>query len=188
MRPSPSSLYLGLFFFLLSCVPSFASCDGWQKTYETLYANICYSDEKELDAFTQNIGKRSFLFKESPEKTAMLTKNRVDRIVERVAKILDMYPLDLRFNIYIYTSQKELEKVYLKMGASHIFEKTPIAFYSHKNKVIYVSLENITDGILAHEIAHTVINFYFRIPPPGNMQEILAQYVDKHLWDGWGNE
>lgn len=104
-------------------------------------------------------------------------------IVERVCRILDMYPPNLHFNIYIYTLQRDIEKLYFRMGASHIFEKIPIAFYSHKSKTIYVSLENITSGVLAHEIAHAVINFHFHTPPPQRMQEILAQYVDKHLWE-----
>jgi hypothetical protein len=32
-------------------------------------------------------------------------------------------------------------------------------------------------------MAHAVINFYFKVPPPAKMQEILAQYVDLHVWD-----
>jgi hypothetical protein len=58
-----------------------------------------------------------------------------------------------------------------------------VAFYSHRTKAIYISLKSITDRSFAHETAHAVINFYFIIPPPGRMQEILAQYVDKHLWE-----
>lgn len=110
----------------------------------------------------------------------MLAKNRVDRIVEKIAAILDMHPPDLHFSIYLYQTYRELENTYRGMG---IMGKAPIAFYSHRTKAIYVSLENITDRILAHEIAHAVINFYFGTPPPGRMQEILAQYVDKHLWE-----
>lgn len=110
----------------------------------------------------------------------MLAKNRVDRIVEKISEILDMHPPDLYFTIKLYQNRREIESLYKSMGG---LGKAPIAFYSHRTKSIYVSLENITDRILAHEITHAVINFYFGTPPPGRMQEILAQYVDKYLWE-----
>lgn len=115
----------------------------------------------------------------NPEKNPMLTKTRVDKIVEKVKAILDMHPPDLNFSIYLYQSYREIEDTYRSMG---ILGKAPISFYAHRTKAIYVSIENITDKILAHEIAHAVIIFYFGTPPPAKMQEILAQYVDKHLW------
>ena len=59
----------------------------------------------------------------------------------------------------------------------------PVAFYYHGARNISVAIDNITDRILAHEIAHAVICIYFGAPPPARMQEVLAQYVDKHLWD-----
>jgi hypothetical protein len=110
----------------------------------------------------------------------MLAQGRVDRIVERVKAVFDMYPPDLHFGIYLFQTYDEIENAYKTMG---IWGKAPIAFYSHRTKAIYISIEDITDRILAHEIAHAIINFYFGTQPPGKMQEILAQYVDKHLWE-----
>lgn len=136
--------------------------------------------DKDLNSFTKNIGRGLSFLKESPERNPMLTKNRVDMIVERVSLLLDMHPPNLYFKIYIYLTYKELEREYLHLG---ILSKSPVAFYSHKNTAIYISLSDLTDGILAHEIAHAVINFYFVTPPPAQMQEILAQYVDRHLWE-----
>ena len=46
-----------------------------------------------------------------------------------------------------------------------------------------VAVDSVTDNIIAHEIAHAVINAYFVIPPPARMQEILAQYMDQHYTD-----
>ena len=59
----------------------------------------------------------------------------------------------------------------------------PVAFYSHGMAGIYLTTERLNAGILAHEIAHAVINAYFVTPPPAKMQEILSQYVDRHLND-----
>jgi len=91
-----------------------------------------------------------------------------------------MHPSELSFSIYLYQTYKEVEAIYRAIGGRG---KAPIAFYSHRTKTIYVSLESITDRILAHEIAHVIINAYFGTPPPERMQEILAQYVDKYLWE-----
>ena len=108
---------------------------------------------------------------------------KVDSLVDRVSRLLDMYPFDLHFNIYVYQNHKEMENAYTHMTTLGVYGRIPVAFYSHKNKAIHVSIENISAGILAHEIAHAIINFYFPEPPPERMQEILAQYVDKHLWE-----
>ena len=149
------------------------------KTYGTQYSTIYYSDDKYFYDFTRKIGSGLQLFSEGQEKNPALAKNRIDRIVEQVQKLLEMYPPEFHFKIYIYPSYKELKLIYLGMGN---LGKSPIAFYNHKAKAVYVSLVDITDGVLAHEIAHAVINSSFAVPPPARMQEILAQYVDRHLW------
>ena len=55
----------------------------------------------------------------------------------------------------------------------------PVAFYSHKDKTIYLSADNVTDRVLVHEIAHAVMNAYFIPLPPRHVQEILAHYVER---------
>lgn len=98
-----------------------------------------------------------------------LAKNAVDRITERVQSILDMFPDNFHVDIDLYPAYK----------------KGFIAFYSHNKRVINVYADRVTDGVLAHEIAHAVINAYFDTPPPAKMQEILTQYVDRHLWSDY---
>lgn len=176
-----------LFFLVLFSLPPEAAAEdsspaqagNWLGSYETQYSSIYYLKESDLNGFVKNIGRGISLFGETQEKNPMLAKNRVDDIVDRVTKILDMYPANLHFRIYIYPTYKDLELKYLGMG---IFGKTPIAFYNHKTRSIYVSLPDVRDGVLGHEIAHAVINVFFPVPPPARMQEILAQYADKHLW------
>ncbi|PKL50029.1 MAG: hypothetical protein CVV37_07380 [Nitrospira bacterium HGW-Nitrospira-1] len=147
---------LGLFLIIFA---QSLEAETWTKKLETQYTVIYYSNENDLDAFVGKAGN-------------------IDRIVNRVEGLLDMYPADLHFNIYIYQTYRETEAIYRTMGE---LDRAPIAFYSHKTKTVYISLETITDGVLAHEAAHVVINFYFVTPPPVRMQEILAQYVDRHL-------
>ncbi len=58
-----------------------------------------------------------------------------------------------------------------------------ISFYSPKYKTIFVSVKDIDLGVLAHEIAHAVIDFYYGMATPSKIQEVLAQYVESHLKD-----
>jgi len=174
--------YLAVIFILISPLSVFA-CDGWPKSLDTNYTSICYSDEKGLQRFTRSIGKSASFFSESTEKNPSATRERVDLLVDRVSRLLDMYPLDLHFNIYVHQTHKDVGNSYVRLSTLGVYGRVPVAFYSHKNKAVYISIENISAGILAHEIAHAIINFYFPESPPERMQEILAQYVDKHLWE-----
>ena len=142
---------------LLSCTPAFA-----EKTLQTEFTTIHYSDDSYLSDFLWRItGKRL-----NGEATGQLTRNRVDEIVEKVISILDMRPSPFRFDIYLEPHQS---------GGT-------IAFYSHERRAIIAVYNRVTDGVLAHEIAHAVMNAYFGTVPPEKTQEILAQYVDQNLW------
>jgi len=99
-----------------------------------------------------------------------LASNRIDRIIYRVQTILDMWPKNFRINIYLHRNALESNKV---------------AYHDHKSKSIHISVDYASDGVVAHEIAHAVINQYFPTPPPSKMKEILSQYVDKHLWSDY---
>lgn len=158
--------------------PRCSLAEGDFRQYETRYATVYYRTDKDFYGFSRNIGSLG-IFGRSSENAVAKTKERIDAVVTRVEAILDMHPSDLHVAVYIYATQKELEELSRGMG---IDSETPIAFYSPSRKTIFVSVENITEGVFAHEFAHAVICFYFVTPPPARMQEILAQFVDRNLW------
>jgi len=174
-RAFRTALVLGV--LLLFTLPSALFAETG-KVYQTSYAELRYANDRDLFTFTRNIGSGMSFLSENPEKNPLLAKSRVDRIVDMVERLLDMRPPGLRFSIRIFRSQAELDRAYHGLG---LMGNAPAAFYSHTTLSIAVSLENITDRILAHEIAHAVICRYFGTPPPMRMQEVLAQYVDRHL-------
>ncbi len=151
-----------------------------KKSYSTKYVTIQYSDEKELNGFARKIKGLGFFGFFKKKKDSKALTNSIDEIVEKVQEILDMHPPRLKFKIFLYPSYKDLEKEYRKFSLSG---ETPIAFYSTKKRAIFTSIEDISDRILAHEIAHAVISIYMPVSTPRKMQEILAQYVDVHLWE-----
>ena len=115
----------------------------------------------------------SFL-RENPEKNPLLAKTRVDKIVETICSLLDMHPPNLRFGITLYRTQSEVTSAYYRAsGTANAYNAhgaagaAPIAFYSHGPRNIAVAIDNITDNILAHEIAHAIISAYFVIAAAG---------------------
>lgn len=137
-----------------------------EKIFKTKYATIHYLEDKDLSDFLWRVGGQRYEFSTDTN----LARNRIDRIVERVETILDMWPKN--FNLDVYLETKELKP-------------NKVAYYEHKTKSIYSSIENVSDGVFAHEIAHAVISQYFSSPPPSKTQEILSQYVDKYLWSDY---
>jgi hypothetical protein len=134
--------------------------------FNTKYAAIHYYEDKDINDFIWHLGGKKFEFSSD----VGLAQNRIDRIIERVETILDMWPKSFSINIYLQRGDLELNKV---------------AFYNNKTKSIYVSIDNVSDGVFAHEVAHAIINQYFSSSPPSKTQEILTQYVDKYLWSDY---
>ena len=132
------------------------------KTFETRYATLHYTNEEDLYRFLWRISGKHVDVHTYPG----FAKSRIDRIVEKVQALLDMYPQRFHVNIRI----------------EHAYEKGPIASYSNESRTITAYSDRITDGVLAHELSHAIIYSYFTSPPPKKIQEILSQYVDKHLW------
>lgn len=166
-----------LIFALVAAGALYTIAEEWKK-YETNYTVIHYRKDDDLYKFTLRTGGFKFT-KEGLDDSIALAKFRVDKIMDRVQALLDMYPPGLKIKILSYPDYASLGEQYRGYGNTG---KPPIAFYLHKKRTIFLSVDSITDGMLAHEMAHAVINAFFSEPPPKKMQEVLAQYVDRHLW------
>ncbi len=55
------------------------------------------------------------------------------------------------------------------------------SFYILEGNTIFISYQDLTLGMLGHEVAHAVISGYFVVPPPTKVQEVLAGYVEYSL-------
>ncbi len=166
------------FSFSLLFTTPVSAADDW-KVFEANCCSIKYQTDEHLRNFTFRIGGFKFTSEGLDDNPANV-KIKVDDVMGKVQSILDMHPADLHISILLYPDHSTLDRIFRQFTSTG---NTPIAFYSHKTKSIYVDISSVTDGVLGHEIAHAVINFYFVTPPPAKMQEILAQYVDLHLWD-----
>lgn len=182
-----SIFYISSWFYLLTipCAilvfPDPARAE-WQ-VFETKYLKIRYQTEAVLRAFDEEIKFKAdggSLF--SSKKNTGTDKNeklaaRLDDLFEKVMLILDMQkPIKVKVNVY--PTKDALQDAYFK-----IYKKNRglRAWYIFEYNTIYVTVKDLTVGMMAHECAHAIVDHFFDIRPPRATAEILARYVDAHL-------
>jgi hypothetical protein len=185
-------LLLGLwssFFFLWTVGTVFAESStnpSWQ-TLDTKYTAIHYHSLKDLKSFNSNIdfsissmGLKWLFKKKTQSDIENEIRLKVDAVYERVQEILDMRKSMKKVTIYLSHDKKELYSLY-----QNIFRRPCQlrAWYVYELNSVYVNADDIHEGILAHEMAHFIIDHYLLIRPPEATAEILARYVDGHLFD-----
>lgn len=169
---------------LLVCVIILLPFSGASGTeLKSRFTTVVYENEEQLRRFNKEIylGSLSYLLRNKKSITVgEEVKNKLDILVERVESILEMFPQEVRFTVMLLSSDKDVRRIYrAKFGKDVKY----IAFYSPKDRTIFVSVRDVDTGILAHEIAHVIIDLYYGISTPTKIHEVLAQYVEKHLMD-----
>lgn len=163
---------------------AYSQGEGWN-VFSSRFCTVFYENDVSLKFVNKHITLNfsDFYsprhFREKPNlSTENILAGKFDAIFSRVREVLDMYPSRLYLTINIYKSQENLDIVY-----EDIFEEPneAISFYIYKTNTIYTTESNINENILAHEMAHCIIDHYFVILPPRKIQEILAVYADVHL-------
>ena len=153
---------LFVFFFLSIAIANAA----YGMEFSTKYSIIHYSEYNDMDDFLWRLGGERIDFLNNTQ----LASSRIDRIVDRIQSILGIIPRNLRFNIYLRRETLEGDRK---------------AYYDYKTKSIYASVDQASEGVIAHEITHAILNTYFPSQVPSKVQEILSQYVDKYLWSDY---
>ena len=103
---------------------------------------------------------------------------KCDTIFRRAQELLDMYPAGVHVTLKVTPKQHAIQSVH----AAHYGVGTEaIAFYVFENNTIYATAKDLSTSVLAHEMAHCIIDHYFGIRPPRKVEEMLAMYVDAHL-------
>lgn len=186
----PKILLLYIWYgFCLLCTVGSANAELSKDTswhiIDSKYTRIRYHSWKDLKKFNNNISYsyRAFdlkgLFtKKSPDDLKNEIKLKIDAVYERVQEILDMRKSMKKVIINIYHDKKALHAAY-----QEIFEKPCRlrAWYLYELNTIYINVLDTHEGMIAHEIAHSIIDHYLLVRPPKATAEILSRYVDEHL-------
>ncbi len=159
--------------------PESVFADDGYLSYETRHTTIHYLNGSELQSFARGIGRGLVgLFKPSKSDSKEVASKRIESILDEVCKILDMPPPRRKITIRVHSTHDELVRHFSEFDDRR---DVPIAFYAYESASVHVSLEDLSDKILAHELAHAVISDYFGKAATERVQEILAKYVDMHF-------
>ena len=184
--------YKAIFIILIVFYISLAGNMGYaqeedRSVFVTNFCTVFYENDVDLRKVNKRLrlGFSNFYsprsYKQSPGiLTQDIVADKFDAIFNRAEEILDMYPARIHVTINIYKTQEELNTVY------EDFFNEPnkaVSFYIYKTNTIYTVESQLTEGIIAHEMAHCIIDHYFVMLPPRKIQEMLAVYVDVHLKD-----
>ncbi|MCF8125584.1 MAG: hypothetical protein K9J51_05100 [Desulfotignum sp.] len=149
---------------------------AWQAE-EGTHVVIFYQDTRDLARFNSKISSPG---ETASDQSAHTAAQKVDALFEKARDILGMHGFVNQIKIRVYKNKEQLDKAYYDIYQSRSDSR---AWYTHTKLTIYVQLHDLHDGMLAHELAHAVIDHYLMVPPPARTAEILARYVDTHLYD-----
>ena len=179
-------IQLSLFFFLLCGAAQGEILEdiAWQ-SIETKYTIIRYQSVEDLIKFNRRIKynpkhsglKRRFLSSGSDNLVDKMTA-KVDVLFERVQQILDMRKRMDKVTVNVYHNRSQLHDAFKRIYKRSCRIR---AWYRYSNNTVYVNVRDLHDGMLAHELAHSIIDHYLLVRPPRATAEILARYVDSHL-------
>ena len=196
--------YLKIFFITLFCnflllspfnLAGGETSDNLQwKSLETTYAILKYQSEKDLKKFYKKVDYsperwsiKSLIGGSSSDNLTANIKAKIDALYERVQDILGMHKKVNKVTIIVYHNKNQLGDSYSKVCNSATLaygrSSVPKAFFIYNFNTIFVNAKDLHEGILAHEIAHFIVDNFLRVQPPRPTAEILARYVDKHLLD-----
>ncbi len=173
------------FLFLCSTARAESPEDITWKSLETKYTIIHYQNEKELDKFHVRIdygpksgGLKRLFSSSAPDNLEEIVGKKVDILFKRVQKILGMRKKMDKVTVNVYQDKNQLHKAFTKIYSTECHLR---AWYRYKNNTVYVNVRDLHEGMLAHELAHAIIDHYLLVRPPRATAEILARYVDSHL-------
>jgi hypothetical protein len=164
--------------------------DGWRRA-ETEHTVILYQNDKDLEVLD---GRIDVPISQAPseccrEEAGVFAglKRKIDQIFRNNQALLQMHGKIAKIAIFVYGTQREIKHAYDDIVSTYdvspgCYNEHIVGFYFHPKKSVYVSLDTVTEGIIAHELGHAIIDHYFIVRPPTNTAEILARYLDEHLW------
>jgi len=143
---------------------------------KTKYTVIHYPQQPGLSAFSRALYPLAL----SPQSEAALA-SKLDALFREVQTLLDMRKAVDRVTITVYTDRQQMVNALAQTTGAGRQRR---AWYSRKQNTIFVSVDQLSEDILAHEMALAVIYQYMEVPPPRTTARILAAYVDSQCKRG----
>lgn len=154
------------------------------KEAKSRYASLHYSSQELLNDFNEEIELGRKLDSSARRKQIVTVEDevmaKIDTIIEKAETILEMFPDKLRIRIVLLESAGDVARVFREKYGK---DADHIAFYSLSEDTIYLSVDDVSLAVLAHEIGHAIVDHYFPVRAPYNVHELMAQFVEKRIND-----
>ena len=105
----------------------------------------------------------------------------LDKLRERVQLVLDLPVSRMKIRIKLHDDLKELSQAYASRIDIGSKLNKAVALYEPSTKTIHLQTDYLRIEILAHEMAHAVIDQYFWVQMPQGMGEVLSQRVEEKI-------
>jgi hypothetical protein len=154
-----------------------------QHVVTTKHTIVTFNSARDMATFNAAIkfgpSSLSSIFSSSSLQDSQNTLVRkVDALFQKVQRILDMRKEMRKIRIRVYSNAAQLHAAYEKIYK----EKCEVrGWYVYEFNTVFLNVEDVHEGMLAHELGHAIIDHYLSVRPPRATAEILAKYVDMHL-------
>lgn len=153
--------------------------------YRSRYINrLIYNSVEDLHEFNDNLTLTRQLSAMAHQKSPATIEEEVlaklDIVIEKVEVVLDMFPNNLAITVRILADRAAVSGVYRQKYNRKV---DYVAYYSLSENTIYFSAYDTSIRVVAHEIAHAIVDHFFEVRPPYNMHELMAQFAEKHVTD-----
>lgn len=153
-------------------------------TRSSRYVTLHYSRSELLHEFNDELYIGGSLRRILRKKNLVTVEDEVmaklDTIIEKAQVVLDMFPDNMHIHVMLLADRNAVGRIYEQnygRSARHI------AYYSLKQDTIYISVEDTNLKVFSHEVGHAVVDHYFKVRPPYNIHELMAQFTSKHIQD-----
>lgn len=172
---------------LTLCISTFAGISeaGVKQIVRTRHTTLEFNSAEDLERFNSKIkyadSSFSSLFSSpSHEEIKRKLVKKVDKLFEKVQLILDMRKEMKPVKVRVYSNKQELCAAFQK-----IFRKKcgVRGWYLYEFNTVFLNVDDVHEGMLAHELGHAIIDHFLTVRPPRATAEILAKYVDKNLFE-----
>jgi len=169
------------------CGNAYAQGAGNQIAGGTFFS--VYSDSKS-DAYSllAKIDTNYLLYSsggaEAKDDVGDILAKTLDGLYQEVSDILDIHIYSFKGTIRVLPDKQALTGYFKRTYGIDFDERS---LYYFEKDIIYISLADMTVGMLGHEMAHAIISHFFVVPPPAKIQEVLCGYVEYSLRKSRGN-
>jgi hypothetical protein len=162
----------------------FTSGTGQAREQKSRYVTLWYANREVLEEFNDNLRLNRKLRNSMRKRNVVTVADEVlakaDIVVEKVQIVLDMFPNKFHIRLVLLPDSDDVAHVYKKRYGKRVDH---IAYYSLSEKTIYISADDTQLRVLAHEVGHSVVDHFFKVRPPYNIHELMAQFAEKHVTD-----